>query len=339
MEKNKQPLISVIVPIYNVETYLPFCINSILASTYTNLEVILVDDGSTDSSSMICDDFQAKDPRCKVIHQTNYGLSAARNTGLKEVTGEYISFIDGDDYIHPQMYETLYQAIKKDDYTFSMIFGKKVYNHNTYQKDTIYIGNTNIEYQTINQYQLFQNLYGRGTDELHYQVVWNKLYRADIIKDIFFEKTGTEDTEYNNRVYLRSQKAILVKKELYFWVQRPTSITHQPLNANYIDRMNSYYLCFNQLQLAIAKYQAFCLEKMYKTIVNVRFHAQKTSYKTQANITCKKLKDKTFSSFIKNKELEVHRKLGLLLFYYIPLSYTFFMKIVELSVILHNKKK
>ena len=338
MEENKQPLISVIVPIYNVETYLPFCINSILASTYTNLEIILVDDGSTDSSSRICDDFQAKDPRCKVIHQMNFGLSAARNTGLKYVTGEYISFIDGDDYIHPQMYKTLYHAIKKGDYTFSMIFGKKVYNHNTYQKDIIYIENTNIEYQTINQYQLFQNLYGRGKEELQYQVVWNKLYRADIIKDIFFEKTGTEDTEYNNRVYLRSQKAILVEKEFYFWVQRPTSITHQPINDNYIDRINSYYLSFKQIPLDMHKYQALCLEKMYKTMINVRYHAQYTNYQIKANTTCKKIKDETLNSFVKNKELEIHRKLGLILFYYIPLSYTLFMKIIELSISLRNKK-
>lgn len=135
-ETNKLPLISVIVPIYNVETYLTNCINSILDSTYTNLEVILVDDGSTDNSNKICDEFQTKDLRCKVIHQTNSGLSAARNTGLKEATGEYISFIDGDDFISPIMYETLYQAIIKDDYSFSMIYGKLVYEQALQKKNT-----------------------------------------------------------------------------------------------------------------------------------------------------------------------------------------------------------
>lgn len=338
MQKNNLPLISVIVPIYNVETYLPFCINSILASTYTNIEVILVNDGSTDSSKEICDEYKAKDPRCKVIHQSNSGLSAARNAGLKTATGEYISFIDGDDFISPIMYETLYQAIKESDYTFSMIWGKQVYNHKTYQKDTICIENTNNKSQIINQYQLFQNLYGKEKNELQYQVVWNKLYKADIIQDLFFEKTGTEDTEYNNRVYLRSQKAILVEKELYFWVQRPTSITHQPINDNYIDRMNSYYLCFKQIPSYKQRFQALCLEKLYKLIINIRYQVRHTDYRTQANITCKKIKEQTFISFLKNKELKLQLKIGLILFYYIPLSYSLFMKIMELYVSLRNKK-
>ena len=173
--KHKYPLISVIVPIYNVEGYLTDCINSILKSTYTNLEVILIDDGSTDHSSQICDEFQAKDPRCKVIHQTNLGLSAARNTGLKEATGEFISFIDGDDYISPIMYETLYLAITSDAYSFSMVYGKQVY-----PKEHLQQNNISSEYQTICQHQLFQNLYGRGNDEVQYQVVWNKLYKANL---------------------------------------------------------------------------------------------------------------------------------------------------------------
>lgn len=186
MRTNELPLISVIVPIYNVETYLPQCINSILESTYTNLEVILVDDGSTDNSNQICDEFKAKDSRCKVIHQINSGLSAARNMGLKEAKGEYISFIDGDDYISPIMLETLYQAIIKDDYSFSMVYGKQVYKHliQTISYDT----NTTFEHLTIYQHELFQNLYGRGNDEVQYQVVWNKLYKANTIKDLFFEK-------------------------------------------------------------------------------------------------------------------------------------------------------
>lgn len=335
-ETNKLPLISVIVPIYNVETYLTNCINSILDSTYTNLEVILVDDGSTDNSNKICDEFQTKDLRCKVIHQTNSGLSAARNTGLKEATGEYISFIDGDDFISPIMYETLYQAIIKDDYSFSMIYGKLVYEQ-ALQKKTLTANHTD-EFQTIYQHELFQNLYGRGNNELQYQVVWNKLYKANIIKNLFFKKTGTEDTEYNNRIYLRTSKAVIVKEELYFYVQRPTSIIHQPINDNFIDRMNSYYLCFEQIPTNMPKYQAFCLEKMYKTIINVRYHARHTHYKASTNILCKRLTDQTFSSLLKNKGLEFHRKLSLLLFYYIPSSYTLFIKIMELSISLRNKK-
>lgn len=96
-------LISVIVPIFNVEAYLRPCIESILASTYTTLQIILVNDGSTDHSGEICDEYTRKDTRIEVIHQKNAGLSPARNSGMKAAKGKYISFIDGDDYIHPQM--------------------------------------------------------------------------------------------------------------------------------------------------------------------------------------------------------------------------------------------
>lgn len=106
-------MISVIVPVYNVEEYLPTCIESILNQTYKDLEILLIDDGSTDNSGKICDKYAKEDGRCIVVHQPNKGVSEARNTGLKHATGEYISFIDGDDYIHPQMLEILYNEIKK----------------------------------------------------------------------------------------------------------------------------------------------------------------------------------------------------------------------------------
>lgn len=114
-------LISVIVPIFNVEAYLRPCIESILASTYTTLQIILVNDGSTDHSGEICDEYTRKDTRIEVIHQKNAGLSPARNSGMKAAKGKYISFIDGDDYIHPQMYEVLLEALQEGNYSFSMI--------------------------------------------------------------------------------------------------------------------------------------------------------------------------------------------------------------------------
>ncbi len=104
-------LISVIVPVYNVENYLSKCIDSILAQTYTNLEIILVDDGSPDNCGKICDEYAKKDSRIKVIHQENGGLSAARNAGLDTATGDYIGFVDSDDYIEPDMYNCLHNSI------------------------------------------------------------------------------------------------------------------------------------------------------------------------------------------------------------------------------------
>lgn len=108
-------LVSVIVPVYNVEEYLPECLDSILASTYKNLEIIVVDDGSPDNCPRICDEYAQKDPRIKVIHQENQGLVGARNTGLKHAHGKYIGFVDSDDAVSPVMYEQLVRAIEETE--------------------------------------------------------------------------------------------------------------------------------------------------------------------------------------------------------------------------------
>lgn len=108
----KNPFISIIVPVYNIEKYLPRCIESILAQTYTNLELILVDDGSTDQSGKICDTYAKKDNRVRIFHKTNGGSSSARNLGIREAKGEYLGFVDSDDYIEKNMYEELVYAIE-----------------------------------------------------------------------------------------------------------------------------------------------------------------------------------------------------------------------------------
>ena len=120
MLKTTQPTISVIVPIYKVERFLPKCLDSILAQTYKNLEIILVDDGSPDRCGEICEEYAKKDSRVRVVHQTNQGLPSARNSGLKIAQGQYIGFVDSDDYIDPDMYEYLYHLITKDNAAIAM---------------------------------------------------------------------------------------------------------------------------------------------------------------------------------------------------------------------------
>ena len=105
-------LISVVIPVYNIEEYLERCVNSICAQTYRNLEILLVDDGSTDGSGALCDALAEKDKRIKVFHKANGGSSSARNVGIAQARGKYIGFVDSDDYISENMYELLYEAIK-----------------------------------------------------------------------------------------------------------------------------------------------------------------------------------------------------------------------------------
>lgn len=116
MKQNETSLISIIVPVYKVEKYIHKCINSILSQTYSNFELILIDDGSPDNCGKICDEYAQKDNRIKVIHQKNSGTIIARNAGIKIATGKYLGFVDSDDYIKPKMYEKLYNCISSDNY-------------------------------------------------------------------------------------------------------------------------------------------------------------------------------------------------------------------------------
>lgn len=320
-------MISVIVPVYNVEEYLPTCIESILNQTYKNIEIILVDDGSTDNSGKICDKYAKEDARCIVVHQPNKGVPEARNTGLKHATGEYISFIDGDDYIHPQMLEILYNEIKKDKFDFAMASHHTTSNNN--------ITTTKIEKidpLILNRTALMQGLYNKiNLSEIDFQVVWNKLYKRTLLTNVRFKTTGTEDTEFNNRIYLKTKTAIFINLPLYYWVQRPNSITHQSLNPTFIDRANSYMLCLNEISKENIQYRAYCLEKLYKTIINIRYHSQKTSSYNLVHHLIKKIKRETIKEFIQNKYINIPQKIGLLIFYQIPVTYNLFINFLEIK--------
>ena len=170
----KGPLISVIIPIYRTEKYLHRCLDSVISQTYTNLEIILVDDGSPDNCGKICDEYAAKDKRVRVIHQANQGLPGARNTGLEIATGEYIGFVDSDDYIEPDMYEYLYGLIIKDKAAFSMcnVFDAKGFHLHKQGKQA---------YLLIGALDIFPFH--------HWFYAWNKLYRRDFIADLRFNTT------------------------------------------------------------------------------------------------------------------------------------------------------
>lgn len=130
-------LISVIVPVYKVEQYLEKCVNSITAQTYSNLEIILVDDGSPDKCGDICDSLAEKDKRIKVIHKMNGGLSSARNAGIDIATGQYIGFVDSDDFIEPEMYEKLLKLIKQEGTKLAVCAVNYVYEDGKKNEETI----------------------------------------------------------------------------------------------------------------------------------------------------------------------------------------------------------
>lgn len=215
---DRRPVISVIVPIYNVEMYLNNCIESIINQRYTNLEIILVDDGSTDKSFNLCNIWASRDSRIKVIHKENGGLSDARNIGLQMAKGDFIAFVDSDDWIEESFLQKLYLAILQSDadiaecsVTFVDEDGK------TIKERKVKNGSKILKKVEALQALILEN----GV----YQTVWNKLYRRSVINDIFFEVGRcNEDEFWTYKVIDNAESMILVNSPLYNYRQRQSSI-------------------------------------------------------------------------------------------------------------------
>ena len=234
----KEALISVIVPIYNVEKYLHKCIDSIINQTYKNLEIILVDDGSPDNCGKICDEYAKKDDRIKVIHKQNGGLSDARNAGLDNAKGEYISFIDGDDYIAEDMLEVLYNRIYQDNSDMAICNFLCVNEENTEIKEL----NTDmpINDSILSQDEFFEKLC--INKYWHYVISWNKLYRKQLFKNIRFPKGKIHEDEFVIHYIANECKKISsVKKPLYFYVQRENSIMNSEFSVKSLDGVEAFY--------------------------------------------------------------------------------------------------
>lgn len=213
---DKQPLVSVIIPVYNVENYIHECINSVLDQTYQNIEVILIDDGSSDRCPEICDEYVEKDSRVRVIHKTNGGLSDARNCGIKNAMGEYLTFVDSDDCIAKEMIETLYLLCKKKNVLLSQCNfttdWNKFQNERAIPKE--YILNVN---------QCFENFFGiYGTT---FCIACGKLYHIDLFEHILFP-TGCihEDVYITHLIFEQAKTIVFTKKCLYYYRQREGSI-------------------------------------------------------------------------------------------------------------------
>ena len=215
-EGEKAPLLSIIVPVYKVENYLPKCIDSILAQTFTDFELILVEDGSPDDCPALCDAAAEKDARVRIIHQKNGGLSAARNAGLDAARGAWIGFVDSDDYIAPEMYEVLYQAVQSTGADLALC-------------DYAEVDEAGVPCQSMHvrlEKKVFagQDLLKNATDSM-IQPAWNKLYRRAVFAQLRYpEGKLNEDLFLIPEVCLQIQKAVVVPKALYYYVQRGGSI-------------------------------------------------------------------------------------------------------------------
>ncbi|WP_051208662.1 glycosyltransferase family 2 protein [Butyrivibrio sp. WCD3002] len=227
----KKGLISVIVPIYNVEDYLEYCLDSILAQTYSNLEIILIDDGSTDRSSEICDLYAEKDRRITVRHQTNKGISGARNAGIEIFSGEYICFIDSDDYIHPRYVEYLHSLCEKNNCSIAICNYLEVYDNKA---------DSELKNDSLAKIYSGKTLLGEyfGTSHVSIVVPWNKLIRYDVAKDVRFEEGIIYEDEATTFKYIYSAERIAYSDNiLYFYRKRKDSITGKRYGIKNLDRL------------------------------------------------------------------------------------------------------
>ena len=310
--------ISVIVPIYNVEKYLSKCIESIQNQTHQNLEIILVDDGSPDGSGAICDEYARKDERIHVIDQPNSGVEKARNAAIDYFHGDYVTFIDGDDFIEPQMLELLLKLHQENNASFSMVTYRKVYDSSSCFP---LIDLSKVKTRILSQDDMMKGLFSLSDmDPMLFRVVWNKLFPKDLVKGSYFIETGSEDTEYNNRIYLKSSNVVCGMVPMYNYVQHSTSLTHDSFNKRKLDLIDSFYIMYNTLNGHKA-YQAYCLDYMYKTIFYVRHYSKGTPFEQNARKKSKYFKNLTFKNLISNDAIPLYRRLGLASLYYMPFLY------------------
>ena len=225
-------LISVIVPVYKVEPYLDKCVRSIVEQTYQNLEIILVDDGSPDNCGAICDAWAEKDSRIKVIHKENGGLSDARNAGMDVATGQWIAFVDSDDWIAEEMYESLLNAAKKyqaDVSACNVQFVEEGLQLDVPKKLMATICYTPKE-------ALSRLILGSGVRA----VAWNKLYKRHLLSDEAFPVgKAHEDEFFTYRILAKTEKIVHIQNSFYFYLQRQGSIM-RTFNYRRLDALDAY---------------------------------------------------------------------------------------------------
>ena len=225
----KNDLISIIIPVYKVEKYLEKCIESVLKQTYTNLQIILVDDGSPDNCGKICDEYAKKDSRIEVIHKANGGLSDARNVGISKAKGRYIGFVDSDDYIKEDMYEILLNLIKKYDADVSICNLYDVIDGNEYIRN---------KENGIREYSRLDILKEVLLDKNIQSYAWNKLYKKELFDEVKYPiGKKYEDIGTTFYIFEKCNKIVVTSEPEYYYLKRSDSLVNNVTESTVFDYM------------------------------------------------------------------------------------------------------
>lgn len=235
-----QPLISIIIPVYKVESYLKKCIESVINQSYRNLQIILVDDGSPDNCGKICDEYCAKDSRIEVIHKPNGGLSDARNVGISKAKGEYIGFVDSDDYIEKSMFSDLYNLLIEHDADVSIC------NFYVVENDKLILKNKNADIKEYDKIEILQEIL---LDKNIQSYAWNKLYKRSLFENITYP-LGKKYEDIGTTFYLleKCNKVVVTGKPEYYYITREDSIVNNNSENTVIDYIDLIIQRYNYVQ-------------------------------------------------------------------------------------------
>lgn len=306
----KEELVSVIVPVYNIEDYLPLCLACIEMQTYNNLEIILVDDGSTDGSGRICEDYAAKDSRARVIHHPeNKGLWAARNTGQDAATGDYLWFPDGDDYFHKDIVKIMYEAINRigEDgmkYDLAMVGSKRISNSD---QDVTF--EYELSYTEVNNVMMWDNYVHPTFKHFVVTTIWNKLFRQKSVKGI---RTGNykyaQDWDFVFQLLMTEPRTICVNIDLYWWRIRPKSAM-QAEDFPYVSMLCRTRIEYKTLMACENKvYRRYLLEGLYISIALLLERIRGNDHAEAIRRECRKIIGNTWWNYLRCREIRTFNK-------------------------------
>ena len=323
-----EELISIIVPVYNVVDYLPRCLETIGAQSYRNLEIILVDDGSTDNSGQICDEFAKNESRAMVIHQENQGLWAARNAGQRVSHGKYLTFPDGDDYMHIDTIRLMYEAINSNGgYDFAMVEREPTERLD----EDINASGLNI-LKELSQRELIDNMFSRNRKDMTYWNQWGKLYRAALIESIWSDNYRyAQDWDFNFRVFLRVNRAVLIRRPMYFYVQRPTAFTKHSDYDDVVLECMCQMLTKNLANLPQEKkdFEHYLLDKLYTRMLFFKNRNYGTANQQKVFQQCREYIKTTQKAYWFCPRIPLYKKFVVILLLYSPRLTRWLMRVTK----------
>lgn len=274
----KKPLISIIVPVYNVEKYIRRCVDSLINQTYKNLEIILIDDGSPDNSGAICDEYAKLDNRVKVIHKENGGVSSARNVGLDSASGEYIGFMDSDDYITPDMYEVLYNNMVDNDADISM----GIYALENNKGEFI----SHYRYDVNEVFDKAQTIAEMLKQVKYTCSLCDKLFSAKLVGDIRFDKdiSHNEDLLFLYQLMKKSNKAVYISKPMYYYCNNEESASRVSFSDKNTTMLKAQTMVIEDIRENLPQIYDVALTEYVKTAIFNLTAIAKSGYKNKEYI-------------------------------------------------------